>query len=63
MTSLRMVGWNLVELGILYDGFHVYKDLSSQSDNYHVLKTHIDALRLVQFICLTQGICSFVTKC
>ncbi len=26
-----------------------YEDLSSQSDNYHVLNSHIDALRLVQF--------------
>ncbi len=26
-----------------------YEDVSTQSVNYHVLKTHIDAIRLVQF--------------
>ncbi len=41
----------------------VYEDLSSQSDNYHVFKTHIDALCLAQFVCLTQGMCSSVTNC
>ncbi len=27
---------------------HTYEDVSSQSDNYHVLNSRIDALRLVQ---------------
>ncbi len=33
------------------------------SIQYSLLKTHINALHLAQFVCLTQGICSSVTNC